>query len=58
MQPRPHTPRLRKVQDDIEALLAGRPADDFSPPDGYRSLVLLESVLLNEVPYEPAPIRS
>ena len=37
---------LSKVQAEIEGLLAARPDDDFRPPVGYRSLVLLESVLL------------
>jgi hypothetical protein len=44
-----HGQRLSKVQNDIEVLLACRPFDDFSPPRGYRSLVLLESVLLEKV---------
>jgi hypothetical protein len=38
--------RLRKVQDDIEMLLARRPTDDFSRSLGYRSLVALEAALL------------
>jgi hypothetical protein len=46
---------LRKVQDEIEMLLAGRPKDDLGSPDGYRALVLLESVLLDEAkPGRPA----
>jgi hypothetical protein len=47
--------QLRKVQDEIEILLAGRPRDDLGSPDGYRALVLLESVLLDEAkPGRPA----
>ncbi|MEY2434338.1 MAG: hypothetical protein QOC92_4063 [Acidimicrobiaceae bacterium] len=42
--------QLSEVQDEIEALLAGRPVDDFSPPVGYRSLLSLESALLERSP--------
>ncbi|MEY2449495.1 MAG: hypothetical protein QOH79_2971 [Acidimicrobiaceae bacterium] len=41
--------RLSKVQDELEALLAARPVDDFTTPAEYRSLVLMESVLLKQV---------
>jgi hypothetical protein len=41
--------RLSKVQDELEALLAARPRDDFTAPAGYRSLVMMELVLLKQV---------
>jgi hypothetical protein len=41
--------RLTKVQDELEALLAARPTDDLTAPAGYRSLVMMELVLLKQV---------
>ena len=46
--------KLSEVQATIELLLAHRPVDDLSQPDGYRSLVQLESMLLGRVPHRPA----
>jgi len=42
--------KLSEVQANIELLLAHRPVNDLSQPDGYRSLVRLESMLLGRVP--------
>ena len=46
MKSRKYELQLRKVQDEIEGLLARRPVNDFAPPAGYVSLVSLETDLL------------
>jgi hypothetical protein len=49
---------LSKIQDELEALLAARPMHDFATPARYRSLVLMESVLLKRVKAEREPSGS